>query len=169
MRKIAYVGIGSNLGDKKGNCLKAVGLIERISGLRVEARSDFFVTEPIGVEGQDWFVNAVIAVSTEKPARNLLKILLSVEADMGRKRKEKWDPRIIDLDILLFGHDVIEEEGLTVPHPLMHLRRFVLVPMVQLAPDLIHPALGKTMFQLNEDLPEEGQAVTGMGKTDGAL
>ena len=89
----------------------------------------------------------------------LLKSLLAIEADLGRERKKKWDPRTIDLDILLFGQDVTDEHDLTVPHPYLHLRKFVLVPMTQLVPDLIHPVLGNTMSELLDSLPEEGQAV----------
>ena len=83
---------------------------------------------------------------------------------MGRIRKERWGSRIVDLDILLFGQAIIQEEGLIVPHPFMHLRRFVLVPMVQLAPDVTHPSMGRTMFKLLRDLPEENQEVVPMEK-----
>jgi len=169
VRKSAYIGIGSNLGDKLNNCLKAVGFIDTTPGLSVEAQSDFYRTRPVLVEGQGWYVNAVISISTEMSAHDLLRRLLAIEAVMGRERKRKWDARTIDLDILLFGSERIDEEGLTVPHSLMHLRRFVLVPMAQLAPDLIHPALGKTMYRLNEDLPEDDQTVIRMGRIDGAF
>jgi 2-amino-4-hydroxy-6-hydroxymethyldihydropteridine diphosphokinase len=160
----AYIGIGSNLGDKLGNCLQAVELAKGIPGCRLQAQSQFFRTEPFGIEGQDWYVNGVIALGTDVSAPDLLKALLAIEADMGRERKRKWDPRGIDLDILLYGSDVIREPGLKVPHRFMHLRRFVLVPMVELAPDLVHPVLGKTMRQLLEELPEDGQAVMVLGE-----
>ena len=165
MTKTAYIGIGSNLGDKLNNCLKAAEQAKKIPGCGFQALSRFFRTEPVGVEGQAWYINGVIALRTDISARDLLKALLAIEAHMGRERKEKWDSRAIDLDILLYGGDVIHEDGLKVPHPYMHLRRFVLVPMVQLAPDVIHPVLGQTMDELLEQLPEDGQAVKEIGET----
>ena len=163
MTKTAYIGVGSNLGNKINNCLEAVVRIDEISGCRVTAQSDFYRTQPVGVKGQDWYVNGVIVLSAEISAQDLLKGLLAIEVDMGRERKGKWDSRIIDLDILLFGEEVISEKGLQVPHPLMHSRRFVLVPMVSLAPDLVHPVLGKSMAELLVDSPEKEQSVVPMG------
>jgi 2-amino-4-hydroxy-6-hydroxymethyldihydropteridine diphosphokinase len=160
----AYIGIGSNLGDKLNNCRKSIEMSGRIPDTRVTAQSRFYRTEPVGVEGHDWYVNGVISLSTGLSAQDLLKNLLDIEQIMGRERKKKWDSRTIDLDILLYGQEVIEEEGLTVPHPLMHLRRFVLEPMVQLAPDLIHPVLGKSMAGLLEDFREQGQDVIPLGE-----
>ena len=163
MSKPAYIGIGSNVGDKLENCRSAIQMVGRISGCRLTAQSDFFRTAPVGVEGHDWYVNGVIVLEAEIPVYQLLKSLLAIEADLGRERKKKWDPRSIDLDILLFGQDVTDEQDLTVPHPYMHLRKFVLVPMTQLVPDLIHPILGKTMAELLDSLAEEGQTVIPMG------
>ncbi len=163
MTKTAYIGIGSNLGDKTNNCLEAVVRIDKISGCRVTTQSGFYRTQPVGVKGQDWYVNGVIVLSADISAQDLLKNLLAIEIDMGRERKRKWDSRIIDLDILLFGEDVISKKGLQVPHPLMHLRRFVLVPMVSLAPDLVHPVLGKSMAELLVNSPEKEQPVVPMG------
>jgi 2-amino-4-hydroxy-6-hydroxymethyldihydropteridine diphosphokinase len=163
MTKTAYIGVGSNLGNKINNCLEAVVRIDEISGCRVTAQSDFYRTQPVGVKGQDWYVNGVIVLSSDIPARDLLKGLLAIELDMGRERKRKWDSRVIDLDILLFGAEVISEKGLQVPHPLMHLRRFVLAPMVSLAPDLVHPVLKKSMAELLVDSPTKNQSVVPMG------
>jgi 2-amino-4-hydroxy-6-hydroxymethyldihydropteridine diphosphokinase len=157
--KTAYIGIGSNLGDKVTNCINAMALTQKIPGCRFKARSPLYLTEPIGVDGQDWYVNGVISLSTENSAQDLLRALLTIETDMGRKRRVRWDSRTIDLDILLYGQDIINEKGLVVPHQHMHLRRFVMVPMAQLAPDLIHPVLGRTMRELLGDLPGGGQAV----------
>lgn len=163
MTKTVYIGVGSNLGDKIKNCLGAVVRIDEISGCRVTAQSGFYRTQPVGVKGQAWYVNGVIVLSADIPAQDLLKSLLAIEIDMGRERKRKWDSRIIDLDILLFGEEVISEKGLQVPHPLMHLRRFVLAPMVSLAPDLVHPVLGKSMTELLADAPKKNQSVVPMG------
>ncbi|RLA92513.1 MAG: 2-amino-4-hydroxy-6-hydroxymethyldihydropteridine diphosphokinase [Deltaproteobacteria bacterium] len=157
--KTAYIGIGSNLGDKLKNCLKAIALADRIPGCSVKKKSRFYRTEPVGVEDQDWYVNAVISLRSEIRAHDLLKDLLAIEAGLGRIRKKKWESRPIDLDVLLFGHDVLSEKNLTIPHPRMHLRRFVLVPMAELAPDLIHPVLNKSMAEMLNEFSGEGQGV----------
>jgi 2-amino-4-hydroxy-6-hydroxymethyldihydropteridine diphosphokinase len=157
--KTAYIGVGSNQGDKLKNCLRAIDLADKIPGCSVEKKSRFYRTEPVGVEDQDWYLNAVISMYAKIRARELLKGLLAIEEGIGRIRKKKWESRPIDLDILLFGQDVIYEENLTIPHPRMHLRRFVLVPMAELAPDLIHPVLNDTMAGLLEGVSGEGQGV----------
>ena len=163
MSETAYIGVGSNLGDKPDNCRKAIDRVGKVSGCRLTGRSDFFRTSPVGVEGHEWYVNAVISIEADITAYQLLKSLLAIEADLGRKRKKKWDPRTIDLDILLYGQAVMDEKELTIPHPYMHLRKFVLLPMSQLIPDLVHPVLGKTMAELLGDLIEDGQAVFPLG------
>jgi 2-amino-4-hydroxy-6-hydroxymethyldihydropteridine diphosphokinase len=155
----AYIGIGSNLEGKRHNCLTAVERVEQIPGAALTGRSDWYLTRPVGVKGQDWYVNGVVSISTKIPPRDLLGRLLAIESDMGRVRRKRWESRIIDLDILLYGHEIIKEEDLTVPHPLMHLRKFVLVPLVQLAPDLIHPSLGVTMAELLRRMTNNGQEV----------
>lgn len=157
--KTAYVGIGSNLGDKHRYCTQAIDLIGQIQECRIEKQSEWVLTRPVGVKGQEWYLNGVFSLTTTLTAPQLLKSLLGIEEAMGRVRKERWESRIIDLDLLLFDGDVINIPDLTVPHPRMHLRRFVLVPMAQLAPDLNHPLLGKTMAQLLDNIPEDGQAV----------
>ncbi len=155
----AYIGIGSNLEDKRHNCLRAIEMIEQIPGCKLTGCSDWYLTKPVGVKGQEWYVNGVVSISTKVPPRDLMRRLLSIESDMGRVRTKRWEPRIIDLDILLYGREIIHEEDLTVPHPLMHLRKFVLVPLVQLAPDLIHPSLGVTMVELLGKIQDNGQEV----------
>jgi 2-amino-4-hydroxy-6-hydroxymethyldihydropteridine diphosphokinase len=159
MSETAYIAIGSNLGRRAFNCRGAVERMGRVPGCRVVAESGLFRTEPIGVYDQDWFVNGVVAIKTDLPPRPLLETLLAIEAAMGRERKEKWGARIIDLDVLLYGQAVIDEVDLKIPHPLMHLRRFVMVPMNRLAPQLVHPVLQRTMAELLAGLPEAGQAV----------
>ena len=163
MIETTFIGVGSNLGDKLDNCLKAIDRVGEISGCRLTGQSDFFRTSPVGVEGHDWYVNAVISIEADITAHLLLKNLLAIETDLGRQRNKKWDPRTIDLDILLYGDAVMDEKELTIPHPYMHLRKFVLLPMSQLIPDLIHPVLGKTIEELLGDLVEDGQAVFPMG------
>lgn len=158
----AYIGIGSNLGDRHRNCLDAVFRIHRIPDCRVTGVSEWFHTRPIGVEDQDWYINGAVSVKTKMPAQDLLRHLMAIEKDMGRVRVERWGPRTLDLDILLFGEEIIDEANLKVPHPRMHLRRFVLVPMAELAPGLVHPALGVSISQLLEGLPVDGQEVVGI-------
>ncbi len=160
----AYIGVGSNLGDKLQNCCKAIDLIDNIEHCTVKTQSRFYRTEPVGVAYQDWYVNGVIRVETGLSAQDLLRSLLSIETGMGRVRKKRWESRIIDLDILLYGHHVIDEKNLTIPHPLMHIRRFVLMPMVQLDPDLVHPILRRTMSALFDELAEEGQDLMPIGR-----
>jgi len=155
-----YIGIGSNIGDKKGNCLDAIDRIGRLPGCRVENISRFYLTEPVGVEdSQDWYMNGVLSVITSISALDLMKELLEIEAELGRVRVKRWEPRVIDLDIILFGSKIIQEDHLVVPHPLMHQRRFVLKPMTDLAPDFVHPVLNKGMGELLLLLPEDRQAV----------
>jgi 2-amino-4-hydroxy-6-hydroxymethyldihydropteridine diphosphokinase len=156
---LAYIGIGSNLGDKGRNCDQALELLGRIPGCRLADRSQWFLTRPVGVNDQDWYLNGVACLETETAGHEILTHLLAIESAMGRVRNEKWGPRIIDLDLLLLGREIIKSSDLQVPHPLMHTRRFVLVPMVQIAPALIHPVLGRTMQDLLEDLAEDGQEV----------
>ena len=155
----AYIGIGSNVGDTLNNCRKAIELIHQINGCKVTGRSAFYRTEPVGATSQDWYVNGVIRIETILGPHELLKSLLSIESAMGRIRRQKWEPRVIDLDILLYGDKIIEESDLRIPHPLMHQRRFVLMPMAQLNPGLIHPVEGRSMSELMDDLSVEGQAV----------
>jgi 2-amino-4-hydroxy-6-hydroxymethyldihydropteridine diphosphokinase len=161
----AYIGIGSNLGDKRNNCFEALGMLGQIPDCELITHSDLYLTKPVGVEDQDWYVNSVASISTSISAQKLLKDLLGIETRMGRIRhnKERWASRIIDLDILVFGKEIIHEKNLIVPHPLMHVRRFVLEPIVDLAPDLIHPSLGLSMAELLQRLPEDGQVVNRIG------
>lgn len=150
----AYIGIGSNVGDKLFNCRYSVGRINRLRGCHVTACSTIFKTEPEGVSGQDWYANCVAQVTITQRASQLLKGLMGIESDMGRIRKKRWETRIIDLDILLFGQEIIESDDLTIPHPLLHKRRFVLEPLFQLAPELMHPVLKLTISQLLNKLPK---------------
>jgi len=153
-RATVYIGVGSNLGDKPHNCTTSLQKINQLPGCEVTAFSDIFKTEPEGVTGQDWYANCVAEIKTSRTPFQVLKDLLAIEYDMGRVRTKRWESRIIDLDILLFGQAIMESDNLTIPHPLLHKRRFVLEPLVQLAPDLIHPILNVTIRQLFNELPK---------------
>lgn len=149
---IAYICLGSNIGDKITNVKRAIDELGRVPGNRILAVSSFYKTEPVGDIEQDWFVNAAAKIETVFPPRELLNRLLEIEKVLGRKREVKWGPRIIDLDILLYDDLIVEEEGIEVPHPLMHKRGFVLIPLAEIAPGYPHPRLKKSILELLREL-----------------
>ena len=145
----AFIGIGSNLGDRKANYREACDKIAALPKSRIVKASSLYESEPLG-DATTWFVNGVIEIETEFQADQLLKQLLAIETAMGRKRVKgkKWGSRIIDLDILFFDKEVIEKRNLKVPHPEIPNRRFVLIPLSELAPQLIHPKLSVSFSEL---------------------
>jgi 2-amino-4-hydroxy-6-hydroxymethyldihydropteridine diphosphokinase len=145
----AYIGIGSNLGDRKANALEAVDRVSKLPTTRVVRASSLYESEPLG-DAKTWFVNSVIEIETDFPPDELLKRLKAIEKAMGRKRVKgkRWGSRIIDLDILLCDQEVVEKRTLKVPHPEMHKRRFVLMPLAELAPHVVHPQLGHSISSL---------------------
>jgi len=157
---VAYIGLGANLGDRRANILAATDLLRQTPGVASVSLSSLYETEPVGgPPGQDAYLNAAARVETDLDASTLLAVLLDIEARLGRQRSERWGPRTIDLDLLLFGDEVIHTPGLTVPHPHMHERRFVLEPLAEIAANMIHPALRMTIQQLLGRL-------LGSGRTD---
>lgn len=156
MPETAYLSLGSNLGDRAANLREAVKQLE-VAG-RLLAVSAWYETQPVDVPDQPWFLNCVAAIETEKSPRQLLKLALQVEATMGRLRMKEKGPRKIDIDIALFGDRIVDQPDLKVPHPAMHQRRFVLEPLVEIAPQARHPALGKSALELLSALPA-GQRV----------
>ncbi len=146
MAETAYLSLGSNLGDRAANLRVAVAEL-RAAG-RLLAVSAVYETQPVDVLDQPWFLNCVAALETEQTPRELLQFALWIEAAMGRLRMGDKGARNIDIDVVLFGDCVVDEPGLKIPHPSMHLRRFVLEPLVEIAPEVRHPGLGKTAREL---------------------
>ena len=151
MHKIVYLSLGSNLGDRAANLRTAIAQLGRVG--KAVAVSSFYETEPVELAAQPWFLNCAVKLDTEKMPRQLIAGILALEQGMGRQRKQKKGPRIIDIDILLFGSSIIEIPSLTVPHPKLHERRFVLEPLAEIAPDARHPVFKRTMRELRDALP----------------
>lgn len=155
---ISFIGIGSNMNDPYARCLEAIEYVKSIKGCVILRKSSFFKTEPVGLLDQEWFINAVIEIRTPLLVRELMQELQTIENLMGRQKAVKWGPRIIDLDILLYGQEVIEDDDLMVPHPQLHKRRFVLEPLNEIAPYVIHPAFGVSIAGLRTRLEDEDKS-----------
>jgi len=144
----AYLGLGSNQGDREGNLARARQLLGVTPGLVLRQISGLYLTEPVGKKDQPWFLNQVLAVDTLLSARALLRAAKNVERAMGRQSGERWGPRIIDVDVLIYGDRVIKEADLEVPHAGLYGRAFVLIPLAEIAPDLVLPN-GQTVEELS--------------------
>jgi len=157
VQKVVYLSLGSNLGDRQANLRNAMGrLLELGDVLEV---SSLYETEPVEVTDQPWFLNCAVAVRTELLPREFLAGILAIEKSMGRVRTQPKGPRVIDIDILLFGQQTVNSAQLTVPHPAMPERRFVLEPLAEIAPDVMHPTRKKTIRQLRDALPKDRESV----------
>jgi len=145
-----YIGIGSNLGDRHNNCLRAIELMKQ-NGLSVAKQSLVHETAPWGLTEQPAFLNMAVEAETGLAPLELLGLLKKIEKDMGRQETVRWGSRIIDLDILLYDDIILKTDALVIPHPLMHEREFVLDPLAELAEDLIHPVLKKRIGDLRKE------------------
>ena len=149
----AYVGLGANLGDRRGTLEHALSTLVCGPGIRLLRISSLYETEPEDVVG-GLFFNSVVEVETSLTPQDLLETLVQVEEACGRpRRRQRGEPRVVDMDLLLYGSELITEPGLEIPHPRMHLRRFVLVPLAELDPGLVHPGLGIPVGDLLTRLP----------------
>ena len=156
----AYISVGSNLGQKAENCRDGIAALIRSGHIRLVDQSPFYRTEPVDYQDQEWFVNCVLKIETDLDPLSLLSILKSIERAAGRiKDTIRFGPRILDMDIILFDDLVMNGTILTVPHPRMHKRRFVLKPICDIDPGINHPVFQRTMESLLGDLDKKGQRI----------
>ena len=150
-----YIGFGSNIGDRLTHIQNAIHALSKTEGITLQKISAVYKTDPVGYEAQAHFLNGVAAIQTDLPPLSLLHTLKDIEIAIGRKHRIRWGPREIDLDILIYGDLCLQTEKLVIPHPEMHLRRFVLVPLAEIVPDLVHPVFQETVQILLERLEDE--------------
>jgi 2-amino-4-hydroxy-6-hydroxymethyldihydropteridine diphosphokinase len=156
MPHFVYLSLGSNVGDREAQLRDAETRLAAVG--RVVAVSSFYETEPVEFTQQPWFLNCALALETSKTPQQLIAAILRIEEEMGRQRVQKKGPRSIDIDILLFDDVILDSPELTIPHPALQQRRFVLEPLAEIAPEVLHPVLKKTIRELRDALPP-GQAV----------
>jgi 2-amino-4-hydroxy-6-hydroxymethyldihydropteridine diphosphokinase len=162
MNHLVYLSLGSNIGDRESHLRDAIARLENQG--RIQSIASFYETEPVEFTDQARFLNCALALETEEAPEQLMESVLHIEQEMGRERQQNKGPRTIDIDILLFSDTIIDSPKLTIPHPAMHERRFVLQPLAEIAPEVRHPVLKKTIRELLGALPA-GQAVEKVQKT----
>ena len=151
----AYIGFGSNIDDRLHYITQALRLLLDAEDISLIQISSLYETEPVGYEEQNWFLNGVVAVETDLLVHELLALLKGIEELVGRKHRSRWGPREVDLDLLIYDQCCINTPDLTVPHPEMHQRSFVLVPFAEIAPDILHPIFGQNIRTLLSNLNDE--------------
>ena len=156
---LAYIGFGSNIGDRLGHIQNAIHALSKTEGIALQKISSIYKTDPVGYEAQAQFLNGVAAIHTNLPPLSLLHTLKNIETAIGRQHRIRWGPREIDLDILIYGDMCLQSEKLVIPHPEMHRRRFVLVPLAEIAPDVVHPIFQETIQTLLERLEDDKSAL----------
>ena len=153
--QIVYLGLGSNVGDREEYIEQAIFLLPKKKNIEFIRRSTNYESEPVGKEDQPAFLNAAVMIKTSLTPQKLLEETQEIETALGREREVEWGPRTIDIDILLFGDQIVSEDDLSIPHPLMHERMFVLQPLKEIAPRVIHPVLEKSISELYESRKAE--------------
>lgn len=149
------LSLGSNLGDRETYIRQAIYLLEKTEAVKVLKVSSIYETEPEGEDDQPLFLNAAVSLLTTLKPQELLNEISEIESTLGRERGVQWGPRTIDLDILIYGNEIVNAENLQIPHPLMHERGFVLKPLAEIEPNLVHPAFGSTIQDMAEELSRE--------------
>jgi 2-amino-4-hydroxy-6-hydroxymethyldihydropteridine diphosphokinase len=152
---VAYIGFGSNIGDRSKHIQNAIHALSKTGGISLQKISSVYKTDPVGYEAQAQFLNGAASIQTSLSPLSLLHTLKNIETLIGRQHRIHWGPREIDLDILIYGDLRLQTEKLVVPHSEMHLRRFVLVPLAEIAPDLVHPVFQETIQTLLERLEDD--------------
>jgi 2-amino-4-hydroxy-6-hydroxymethyldihydropteridine diphosphokinase len=159
--QIVYMAVGSNMGDKMANCQQGIRRFLAATGCEIKGQSKYYRTAPVDFLEQDWFINGAIRVVTTCSPETLLEAAKSAEQVAGRLPKGiRFGPRVLDLDIIFYGHQVIDRPGLKIPHPRMHIRRFVLQPICDIDPEFRHPVLQKTVLNLLQQIDDSEQSVT---------
>jgi 2-amino-4-hydroxy-6-hydroxymethyldihydropteridine diphosphokinase len=154
MGQTAYIALGSNMGNRFENLRQAIEKLNQITEIKVVNTSSVYETDPVGYEEQDQFLNMVLEAETNLEPFQLLSVCMKIERELGRKRGIRWGPRTMDLDILLYNQENIKSEMLTVPHPRMHERAFVMVPLIEIQPNIMLPGTDRTLQAVLEDIPD---------------
>lgn len=145
--KTYFLSLGSNVGDQLNNLLSAEGELSLRVG-KIIKKSSYYITDPWGYTKQATFINSCLLIKSEHSPTEMLSIIKAIEVDLGRKTRKKWGPRLIDIDIIFFNKSIVRSPNLVIPHPYMHERKFVLSPMLEIAPQFVHPVLNKTIEEL---------------------